>query len=153
MSRKEIFFGWTISFSEHRDGGDEFPYGLTLSYRSTSKTVGLRRDDVFTKGKSPWRRDNTWRLKPETVSRLAPGIAQAIAANMAREQKDNPTKKDRLLSALSHAQQDFRFWARQEHRLSREEYAQKMNAERRVREIENEIARASRSPSWAKVFG
>lgn len=156
LSRKEIVPGWSVLFSEYRNGGDEFPYSLTLSYRSKSKTVGLRPDDVFTKGKSPWRRDNAWRLKPETVSRLAPGIAQAIAANIAHEQKDNPTRKDKLLSELSHAQADFRFWARQEHRLSRDEYRQKKLAEQRVREIETDLAKETRQQNpaaWTKVFG
>ncbi len=46
----------------------------------------------------------------------------------------------RLESELSYARENFRFWARQDQRLTRDEYAQKANAERRVRELETAIA-------------
>lgn len=42
----------------------------------------------------------------------------------------------RLDGELAHAREQYRFWARQEHRLSREEYADKMRAERLVAELE-----------------
>ena len=46
-----------------------------------------------------------------------------------------------LQAELGYAKENYRFWARQDHRLTREEYAQKMDAERRVRELEAMVAR------------
>lgn len=55
--------------------------------------------------------------------------------------RPNMQRSVRRQSELMHARQDYRFWARQEHRLTRDEYAQKMQAERRVRDLEAAIAR------------
>lgn len=53
----------------------------------------------------------------------------------------DPQSLARLQSELMYARQNYNFWARQEHRLTRDEYAQKMEADRRVRELEGAIAR------------
>lgn len=51
--------------------------------------------------------------------------------------KQDPQNLVRIQSELMHAREDYRFWTRQSHRLTRDEYAQKMKAEQRVRELES----------------
>ena len=64
----------------------------------------------------------------------------------------DPQSLTRLQSELAYARENYRFWARQEHRLTRDEYAQKMEAERRVHELEAAIAfRGSRSEKAGNV--
>jgi hypothetical protein len=46
-----------------------------------------------------------------------------------------------ILSDLAQAREAFRFWASQEGRLTRDEYAEKMAADRRVAELESELRR------------
>jgi hypothetical protein len=50
----------------------------------------------------------------------------------------------RLELELLYAKQDYAFWARQEHRLSKDEYAQKIQAEKKIREIEARIGKRKR---------
>jgi hypothetical protein len=47
----------------------------------------------------------------------------------------------RLDGERMYARQDYDFWARQEHRLTRDEYALKMRALRRVQELERAKAK------------
>ena len=58
--------------------------------------------------------------------------------NMAGDTKNS---ESRLQSELMYARQEYRVWAQQEHRLTREEYADKMKAERRVAELENAVTK------------
>lgn len=73
----------------------------------------------------------------KVVTRRKPVVARRDA----RRGRRDPQTLARLKSELMYARQDYNFWARQEHRLTRDEYAQKMKAERRVRELEGAVAR------------
>jgi hypothetical protein len=66
-----------------QNGNDkEYPYAFTLSYlykgQIRRSEQYLSRQDVFTKGKSAWALDNTYRLKPETVQKYAGQIVKML---------------------------------------------------------------------------
>jgi hypothetical protein len=75
---KDLGPDWTIGFYENL-GSQEQPYRLVLRFRYKSSTMGLLMSEVFTKSKGMWRRDQVWRLKPETVSRVAENIHSVMA--------------------------------------------------------------------------
>lgn len=68
----------TVSMFE-AERGSEHPYVLVLRYGGRQQTVALRTEDVVTKGRSQWRRDNVWRLRPETIARFEPQITAVLA--------------------------------------------------------------------------
>lgn len=81
---KDLGNGWTIClFEAERD--TDAAYLLRLRYGNKQQTVGLTRDQVFTKGKSTWIRDNVWRLRPETISLFEKQIEKTIADAKARK--------------------------------------------------------------------
>lgn len=54
------------------------------------------------------------------------------------------TLVERIKMELSYAREEFRFWARQELRLTRDEFAQKMRAERRIQELERRLVKLTK---------
>jgi hypothetical protein len=77
--RKNLAPDWAVGFYENTGINREQPFKLILYYKSRESVVGLKRADVFTKSKSMWQRDSVWRLKPETVQRLALDIERLLA--------------------------------------------------------------------------
>ena len=69
--------GLMVSLSEAPRDSD-VPYQILVLFGPRRTSIGLTNDDVFTKGKSKWRRDNRWRLRPETVDRFEPQIASLV---------------------------------------------------------------------------
>lgn len=89
----------------------------------------------------------------ETIFKIVRPRARKSTTPPSRSRSTSPAARDRtgrdpqgaarLQSELLYAREDYKFWARQEHRLTRDEYAQKMAAERRVRELEAAIRKSS----------
>jgi len=82
-SLKKITKDGDFYVSLSQNGNDkERPYVLTLSYlykgRIRRSEQYLSRQDVFTKGKSAWALDNTYRLNPETVQKFAGQIVKML---------------------------------------------------------------------------
>lgn len=57
-------------------------FAVRLSWLTKSKTVYLTASDVYSKSKSQWMTDKTFRLTEDCIARLAPGLDKAIAAVM-----------------------------------------------------------------------
>lgn len=74
---KNIDADWMLClFEAPRDS--EFVYVLSLRYRDKKQAIGLTSEQVYTKGKSAWRRDNTWRLRPEIIDLFEKQIEKTI---------------------------------------------------------------------------
>lgn len=58
--------------------GDEGTYDLRARFRGKPLVVALPKDRVHTKGRSPWRRDNTWRLTPDAVAFYTANIRDTL---------------------------------------------------------------------------
>lgn len=70
--------GLMVSLTEAPRDADT-PYQIAVLFGPRRKAIGLSADEVVTKGKSQWRRDNRWRLRPETIDRFEPQIADLVA--------------------------------------------------------------------------
>lgn len=57
-------------------------FAVRLSWPTNSKTVYLKESDVISKSKSMWMADKTFRLTEDCITRLSPGLDNAIAAMM-----------------------------------------------------------------------
>lgn len=80
-STEILTHGWSVSLHEQsqKEPDDAFAL-LTLRHpNGRSRTIGLAREDLTTKGKSPWRRNNLYRLTPAAVIAWAAEIDKAIA--------------------------------------------------------------------------
>lgn len=78
---KQLAKGVMVSFDEtlDRDVRSTYPYTLTLRVGTKNQKVALTRDQVFTKSKGMWARDQVWRLKPEKVKEFTEQIARILA--------------------------------------------------------------------------
>lgn len=77
-STEVVCKGLMVSLSEAPRGADE-PYQISVLFGPRRTSIGLSADDLVTKGKSMFRRDNRWRLRPEIVERFEPQIAGLVA--------------------------------------------------------------------------
>lgn len=80
--------GLMVSLTEAPRDADT-PYQISVLFGPRRKAIGLSADEVITKGKSPWRRDNRWRLRQETIDRFEPQIADLVAEIKTRTRRDN----------------------------------------------------------------
>jgi hypothetical protein len=64
-------------------------FTLTLTFKGVSpwksRTIQLARTDVETRGKSPWLRDNTWRLTQDAIVKFSEQIDKAIRSYEAKK--------------------------------------------------------------------
>lgn len=78
--------GWRIGMFEGERGDAEHPFVLTLTTpKGKTARWALRRQDVCTKGRSPWQRDNAWRLTSGTVLVVSAAIETLMQDPRARE--------------------------------------------------------------------
>ena len=59
---------------------DKSMFAVRLSWPTKSKTVYLSESDVYSKSKSQWMTDKTFRITAECIKRLSTGLDSAIAA-------------------------------------------------------------------------
>lgn len=74
-STEPICPGLMVSLIETLDG----TYQISMVFGARRKSIDLTPEDLVSKGKSKWRRDNLWRLSPNTIDRFEPGIAEIVA--------------------------------------------------------------------------
>ncbi len=79
---------WRIGFVYDREH-EAFTVDLYLGTRRSR--MRLERSDVETRGRSSWMTDNTWRLSPEGVAKVAGSIAACVEETERRRRaKESP---------------------------------------------------------------
>lgn len=63
---------------------DDCHFKLRLFWPNNRKVITLPETEVYSKGRSPWKADNTWRLTEASIARLSPGLDSAIAVVLER---------------------------------------------------------------------
>ena len=87
---KSLFGPWRVGFFYSKE---EPAFVFDLYYNDRKKSIRLLPDDVETRGKSNWRTNNTYRLTPSGVARIAECAWSVIERTTAAQAKANAEKK------------------------------------------------------------